>query len=179
MRIKNIINLTKRMVSFWSAAEGWAPLNAAHLMSKSRLDRQLSLTMSLEHWVQKDSLTDGELILAWANLGALVEGYLKLFLAVYLEDYKTDIDRWKNHKGEIIFPDTLALEKLRQFFIKKSILNQWHSFINHVQKRRNAIHAFKDRDIGNFEEFHKSVDDYLDFIIDLNDLLPYPDECYP
>ncbi|WP_272480015.1 hypothetical protein [Aquibacillus koreensis] len=42
---------------------------------------------------------DGDLILAWANLGTLVEGTIKLFLSVYLNDYLDDSTNYKNKKG--------------------------------------------------------------------------------
>ena len=51
---------------------------------------QASLATSLSRWVGATS--DGDLILAWANLGTLVEGQLKLFLCVYYEDYMKDAD---------------------------------------------------------------------------------------
>ena len=40
-------------------------------------------------------MTDGELILAWANLGALLEGTLKLFFSIYYSDFQTDIEALK------------------------------------------------------------------------------------
>ena len=43
-----------------------------------------------------------------------------------------------------------------------------------VQERRNAIHAFKDRPIGDGAEFWEAVHDYLDMLGDVDDRLPYP-----
>jgi hypothetical protein len=48
--------------------------------------------------------------------------------------------------------------------------------VQRVQQRRNAIHAFKDRDIGSVEEFFDEVRIYLDFLVDVTMGLPYPDE---
>lgn len=165
------------MASFWSTNHGWAPDEAAELMSKSRLDWQVELSETLNLW-SFDEIKSGQLILAWANLGALIEGTLKLLLAVYYVDYQGDADSFKS-KGKLIEPDSLALEKLKQFFKKKGLLSDERiSQIELVQQRRNAIHAFKDRPIGTKNEYHECVTRYLDLMIDINNRLPYPDEMY-
>lgn len=175
-----IETLSDGLRNFWSKAKGWAPIEAAHLLSKSRLDWQVSLTACLRKWIDKPSEKEasGSLILAWANLGSLVEGTLKLFLSVYYKDYKNDIDAIKK-KGELQDPDVLQLESLRQFF-KKKIWNKepWDNWIQKIQQRRNAIHAYKDRDIGTHDEFLDDVRDYLNFLRYINSRLPYPDDVY-
>jgi hypothetical protein len=77
-----------KLRNFWSDAAGWAPIDAAELMSKSRLDRQVSLSRSLRHWIEGPpaDIEDGDLILGWTNLGSLIERTTKLFLAVYYLD---------------------------------------------------------------------------------------------
>ena len=47
-----------------------------------------SLTETLDIWREKVDgvMTDGEVILGYANLGILLEGWLTLYLTVYLED---------------------------------------------------------------------------------------------
>ena len=175
--VKRIISGNKQLASFWSASHGWAPDAAAELMSKSRLDWQFDLSETLNLW-SSENIKNGQLILAWANLGALIEGTLKLFLAVYYMDYQGDADSFKS-KGKLIEPDSLALEKLKQFFKKKSLLSDDQiSQIELVQQRRNAIHAFKERPIGTIKEYHECVSKYLELMIDINDRLPYPDEMY-
>jgi len=174
--VKRIIEGNRQLSSFWYESRGWAPDDVADLMSKSRLDWQVSLSHTLKLWL-KDVLTDGELILAWSNLGALLEGTLKLFLAVYYHDYKCDEDNFKKKNRRLIDPDALALEKLKQFFNKKNLLNDKQiSLITQIQESRNAIHAFKHRPIGNIEEFHKCLSSYLDLMIEVNDRIPYPDD---
>ena len=175
-----IETLSDGLRSFWSKAKGWAPIEAAHLLGKSRLDWQVSLTVCLGKWIEKPSEKEasGSLILAWANLGSLVEGTLKLFLSVYYKDYKNDIDAIKK-KGELQDPDVLQLESLRQFF-KKKIWDKepWDNWIQKIQQRRNAIHAYKDRDIGSHDEFLDDVRNYLKFLRYINSRLPYPDDVY-
>lgn len=171
---------------FWKSAHGWAPVNAADLLDKSRLDWLPSLASTLRHWSKDGDLSAGELILAWANLGSLLEGSLKLFLAVYLVDYENDSEMLKSlgvtyskgsKKGSLKPPDELTLEPIRQFCEKRNILTSEHiEFVGLLQNRRNLIHAFKDKPLGTTADFRKSVSIYLIFIADLATRLPYPDE---
>src|SRR5689334_20598189 len=83
--VNRIIQLNKGMYEFWNTAKGWAPIEAAELLSKSRLDWQISLTEYLNNWLNKehDETDYASLILAWANIGSLVEGTIKLALSVF------------------------------------------------------------------------------------------------
>ncbi|MFV2040945.1 MAG: hypothetical protein ACC644_03040, partial [Candidatus Hydrothermarchaeales archaeon] len=88
----------------------------------------------------------------------------------------------EDRNGNLIEPDTLALEKLKQLFNKRiriedSVWDQETSdFIEKIQQRRNAIHAYKNRDIGSFDDFYESVRNYLKFLRNINGRLPYPQE---
>ncbi|MEK5136380.1 hypothetical protein MKZ18_20660 [Priestia sp. FSL W8-0001] len=162
--VDKIIELNNFANKFWSNSIGWAPIEAANLLSKSRLDWQVSLSYSLKRWdiLPQHGARDGDLILAWVNLGALVEGTLKLFLSVYFNDYIED--------------------ELRQFFNKKiweSIeTEEFDAWVLKIQQRRNIIHAFKNKDIGDFSEFVSDTNKYLAFLVYHLDRLPYPDCPY-
>ena len=65
--------LTRSIMDFW-AGGGWSQGDAAVLLDKSMLHWQTSLASSLCRWA--DATSDGDLILAWTNLGTLVEGQL-------------------------------------------------------------------------------------------------------
>jgi predicted metallo-beta-lactamase superfamily hydrolase len=68
------------------------------------------------------------------------------------------------------------IKQLRDFYQKKKILNKsWDVWINRIQQRRNAIHAYKDRDIGTQQELLKDIRTYLEFLKHMNARLPYPD----
>ncbi len=188
--IERIIKLTEGLASFWSSSNGWAPIKAAELMSKSRLDWQASLARTLRIFNLDDIKNeDGGLILAWATLGSLTEGVLKLFLSVWHTDYEAStLKGYTDKDGNLISPDILMLEKLRVFFAKEIYPNDirkiWKEqgrldlidWILKIQQRRNAIHAYKDREIGNFDDFFMELKRFLIFIRRLTDTFPYPDQ---
>lgn len=167
----------RRIAEFWSQAHGWAPLEAANLLERSRLDWQAELSDTLALWVSDSPparpMRDGELILAWSNLGALVEGTLKWFLSVFFADYEVSIQGLRKARSE---PDGLTLEPLRQFFAKHvwAAPAGWDDWIQFVQQRRNAIHAFKARPLGTRAEFDGAVRTYALFLADLDGTVPYP-----
>jgi hypothetical protein len=149
--VSRIITLHEGLRAFWSKSHGWAPRIAADLLTKSRLDWQVSLSTSLRLWTGTPTaeMQSAVQILGYANLGALVENTLKLFLSIYLNDYlKTPGSI--TLKGVIQQPDESKFNQLREYF-KKRVWNStedWDPWIAKVQSRRNAIHAFKDKDIG-------------------------------
>jgi len=192
--IARIIKLTEELTVFWNNVSGWAPIEAAELLTKSRLDWQVSLAKQLTLF-QEESNESGKLILGWTTLGSLTEGAMKLYLSVYYETYqsKSLLDEFKpviDKKGNVISPDELMLDKLRLFFSKKVLpvdaKEQWEksdeinwlNWILKIQQRRNAIHAFKSRDLGDFREFHLELSNYLIFLRKINNGLPYPDDQF-
>jgi hypothetical protein len=185
--VDRVETLDQGIAKFWSKSDGWAPVAAAGLLGKSRLDWQASLSGSLRLWIREppNALTPAELILAWGNLGSLVEGTIKTLLSVWYETYKADIDNLKkanasdNAKQTSHAPDRLGLEKLRNYCKIKGLLGaEGDALVELVQQRRNAIHAFKDRPIGDGVEFQKAVRSYLALLRAINGRLPYPDEMY-
>ena len=174
---KRIKRLTSGMMNFWKDCRGWAPMEAVGLLSRSMLDWQTSLAECLPLWI--NASTDGELILAWANLGSLVEGQLKLFLSVWYQDYQKDADAIRR-SGIISEPDSLMFDALRQFFAKKIWRKgeEWDAWILHIQQKRNAIHAFRNRNIGSLDIWKKDIKNHLAFLRYMNSRLPYPDEVY-
>lgn len=175
--IVQIVELNTAQAQFWQNAHGWAPKDAALLMSKSRLDRQISLSRCLKIWAKDNHLKseEGALILAWANLGSLVEGTMKLFLCVHYESYKMDAVAEKDKTGNALCPDGLSLEKLHNFFKKKNFLtHDFMAFIKQVQTYRNTIHSFKNQPSGTADEYYKALRKYLEMIEEIDNTLPYP-----
>jgi len=180
--VQRIVNLNSRIYRFSKESEGWAPIEAAKLLSKSRLDWQISLSLCLKLWVDKPSLEnhDGHLILAWANLGSLVEGVMKLFLSVYHQTYLNDENyiAMRTVRGVFQNADELRFDPMRQYFSKAIWDEDWDQWVHHIQLKRNSIHAYIDRDIGTHQEFLKDIRKYLTFLRYINARLPYPDEAY-
>jgi hypothetical protein len=174
---RRIHKLTSGMMEFWKNSRGWAPMETAGLLSRSMLDWQTSLAECLTLWLEAS--TDGELILAWANLGSLVEGQLKLFLSVWYDEYKIDANSMRRNR-QICEPDVLELDPLRQFFAKSVWRKgeRWDAWILHIQQKRNAIHAFRNRDLATFDDWKADLRNYLAFLRYMNSRLPYPDGIY-
>ena len=117
------MTLNEGLRRFWTKADGWAPSEAARLLSKSRLDWQVSLSSCLKIWSKEHNSDDesGCLILAWVNLGSLVEGTMKLFMSVWYNDYMNDNEAIKKRGRDVKDPDILSLEEMRVFFKKKNL----------------------------------------------------------
>ncbi|WP_156918229.1 hypothetical protein [Bradyrhizobium sp. Cp5.3] len=82
-------------------------------------------------------------------------------------------------KNEILEPDGLTLEPLRKYFKHKGLLSkETLALIELVQQRRNAIHAFKNKNIGTTKEFNDALRAYLNTLREVNGRLPYPDGIY-
>jgi hypothetical protein len=128
--IDRIESLNRGIAEFWAKVDGWAPVAAAGLLGKSRLDWQTSLSGSLRLWTCEpaNALTPAELILAWSNLGSLIEGTIKTLLSVWYETYETDIDNLKKSgaydkaKQVAHSPDGLTLEQLRKYCKARKLL---------------------------------------------------------
>lgn len=178
--LHHVVRAHDDLASFWSNARGWAPDEAATVFERCRLDRQTQLARCLRIWVDESAAeeSDGRLVLARANLGALVEGAMQLGLTVFHADYSRSERATRDPKGVITDAPDLMLEKLRIFFrdefwLPKESAN-WDPWVQSVQRRRNAVHAFTERDLGTHAEFLADVRTYLTFLAAINDRLPYP-----
>ena len=69
------------------------------------------------------------------------------------------------------------LDLLRQFFKEEVWTAEekaWDKWLEHIQARRNTIHAYRSRELGTFEEFYSDVRQYAEFLQDLTMRLPEP-----
>jgi hypothetical protein len=177
--IQDIIRHNKKAWEMWPQSHGWTPREAADLLTQSRLDWMVSLSHCLNLWLvdPEPDEADGRLILAWANLGSLVEGSMKILLCLCYSDYAQNPVK---RGGKDSDPDVLQLEQLRQFYVKHKVWSDreagaWDKWVNHIQLRRNAIHAYEDKDIGTREEFFEDVRRYRELQGEL-DRMPHPPE---
>lgn len=176
--IADIVKVNREIREFWSNSHGWAPTDAAELLAKSRLDWQVSLSCCLRLWLEHPSGEDrdGRLILAWVNLGSLVEGTLKFFLSVYVGNY-SQAPRTRGRQQRPCEIDDLKLEEMKQFFnehVWTDSQKHWNDWLGKIQCRRNVVHAYRDRDIGTFDDFFGEMATYLDFLMELAGQVPKP-----
>ena len=176
---------TNNTALIWKDVHGIAPDNAAKKLDIAMLDWQSELTKTLKIWIDKGlDMTVGELILARANLGAVVESWLRFFYCVFYDDYINQ--PMKNKKGQILEPEKdMRFEDLKKF--STGILwddenTKDYIWVDSIQKKRNAIHSFTYKDIGTPLDFLLDVDYLCEFVdMILNHLPPVEDyiECYP
>ena len=156
--VNKIIKLNKGLDVFWSDAGGWGPDEAVELLSKSRLDWQVSLSHRL-HDVSRVHTQDedqAKLIESWSRLGTLVENSMKLALSVYLLDYReSEKDRKgiKDKSGKIKDPDELTFEPLKVIFMERIALEEHGLWLTEIQNLRNSIHSFRHREIHSWDKY--------------------------
>ena len=176
---------TNNTALIWKDVHGIAPDNAAKKLDIAMLDWQSELTKTLKIWIDKGlDMTVGELILARANLGAVVESWLRFFYCVFYDDYINQ--PMKNKKGQILEPENdMRFEDLKKFstgILWDDEKSQDYLWVDSIQKKRNAIHSFTYKDIGTPLDFLLDVDYLCEFVdMILNHLPPVEDyiECYP
>ena len=162
------------LIRYHKKARGWAPDRIADLTENAALDWMLSLTKTLDIWHEKASapMTDGEVILAYANIGILLESWLTLFLTVHLEDFEKD----KKDK----LPCSMSLKELIDFMKEHVWQDEKHqdciSWMESIREKRNAVHAFRYRDIGTNKTLKIDLEKYDQFIVDEMAAPLYKDE---
>ncbi len=100
-------------------------------------------------------------------------------------DYKADLDTLKkasafDHKKQKAFsPDGLTLQPLKIFVKEHDLIGaDGNALVDLVQERRNTIHAFKDKPLGDGAELQLAMRGYLVLLRRVNERLPYPDNVY-
>lgn len=177
---QKIVEITKEMTGTWRRSRGIAPDVVADKMDRAMFGWINDLTEALSIWIDKgQNMSDGELILAWVNLGSLVECWFRFFYCAYYEDYSNNPKMKRNVALE---PDDkdMSFEDLKQY--SNGILwgnprDTLYRWVDKVQKYRNAIHAFHFRNIGTSSEFILDIGCYLSFIEEITSSLP-PIEDY-
>lgn len=175
---------TNNTMLIWKESRGISPNSVADKMESAMLRWMSELTDALDIWIEKGiSMTEGELILARTNMGALVESWLKFFYCAFFEDYLKN-PKFDN-KGKIIEPNKMKFESLKEFstgILWETEQDSLYVWVDKMQHYRNAIHAFNYRDIGSAQEFVADIDTFYQFVEAILDRLPPVEdfiECYP
>ncbi|WP_373533416.1 hypothetical protein [Vampirovibrio sp.] len=192
--VECVIHLNSELNCFWRKSQGWAPIEAANLLSSARLDRQLSMSYNLRlflNTVSEPIESEGRLILAYVALRSLVESTLKLYLTVWHSDYINCNDAPRARDGRVKnISDELGLEDLKVYLNKKGLLqttpfqhahgyppiSNFLAWLTRVQQRGNGIHPFKHREMGTFEDYYEDTARYLEFLAFIIANIPYPDD---
>ena len=169
---------TNNTVLVWKESYGIASNEAYFKIDKAMLNWHIELTNTLEIWLNKGlDMTDGELILAYANLGAVVESWLKFFYSVYYDDYCKNPIIIKN---KMVEPEGMKFEMLKNFSVEKLWNNkesEGYIWVDSIQHKRNAIHSFKFREIGTPATFVDDIEHLYDFVDDVLLHLPPIEDC--
>lgn len=174
--LEQIRSKTKAAIQSWSETCGLAPEGVTDKFDAAMLNWMNDLTDSLDIWIAKSlDMTDGELILAWTNLGALVECWLRFFYCAYYEDYMKSPKLGK--KGKPLEPDDKAMtfDYLIQYskgILWDSLQDPLYLWVHQIQHYRNAIHAFSYREIGHPNDFILNIGQYSLFVDEVIDRLP-------
>lgn len=120
------------------------------------------------------------------HLGSVLESSLRLFLGVYINDHHNSLEDLAAinaiqqngaNQGQPYPPSSIQFEKIRQLISRREIFpSDDLAMIELIQSRRNAIHAFNNREIGDSDEFRATVSIYKIFIANLASRFPYPTE---
>lgn len=170
---------TNNTMLLWKDVYGIAPNSSANKLYEAMLKWQTELTNTLGIWIDKGlSMTVGELILARANLGAVVEFWLKLFYCIYYEDYCKDPIKTKRNK--MIEPEKATFKELNEFstgILWTSIASKEFLWVDSVRDKRNALHSFEYKNIGTPQDFLDDIDYLYEFVDNILSRLPPIEEC--
>lgn len=171
--IDEILEKTQSTLTKWENHCGYAPAEASENLNKFQSDRIIGLTKTLHIWMNnlnEDKYYEiGADIMAYTNLGALVESWLVFFLSVYTCDYNTDPKCDKNRLPKEI--DTLGFDELLKY-CKDILLPErgTYQFVAEIKGARNTIHAYKQRYIR--KTFEKDLQRYSNFLDTVFNRLP-------
>ncbi len=174
-QIKELIGMTEDIVSFWSrdvVISHWASNEVADELTKISFTKVIAIVHSLDLFIEKDELSDGELLLAWTQLGSIAEWYLKFFLCVSAVDYLKNPKYWPN-KIDIISPHDLKFEYAKQVFRAESILDlELIRTIEVIQYNRNAIHLTDSREVADEDTYRTALHGFIKIVKEIYIRLP-------
>ncbi len=174
-QIAELVGMTEDIVSFWSRdviIMDWATDEVADELSKISFTKVIAIVHSLDLFIEKDLLTDGELLLAWTQLGSIAEWYLKFFLCISTADYLKNPKYWPN-KIDIINPHELKFEYAKQVFRAEGILDkELINTIEVIQYNRNAIHLTSSREVAGEDEYRSAIHGFIKIVKEIYIRLP-------
>jgi hypothetical protein len=184
--VDRIVIEHERLRDDWQHPEGWAPDGTAAKIRKADLDRMVSLAHCLRRWLKRPTSEEehGFLVLAWANLGSLIEGYLTFFLALHYTSYLND--PVKDARQKSVRPEDLRFAQLTGYFRKvvwtERQAKRFHAMTERARGSRNAIHPFVKCEKGSVRDFTRALRQYWHLLEDMSgqhpEAPPVPDAYY-
>lgn len=180
----DIKEVTNSVLVIWAAeAVRKAPAEVQSILGQAKLDWLISLTEELNeiyNQSKRETMSEGKLIIANTVLGSLVEGWLRFFYSVYLQDYEeqdTKINKQynlKEKKVNLIAPNELSYERLKQFTLQIWQDETINNFIENAQHKRNIIHSFNEpkHELGNQKDFEKNMITFSRLIKSIENSMP-------
>lgn len=172
-----LIRLCDRWAKFWPNSAGWGPTEVTDFLTHSLMQRQVALAQSLAKWPHQlnNETNDGDLILAWVNLAAILEGALKVYFCVYYMDWIND-PKVPKEKGVTRNPSNTFFEKLIIFSEQKSLFQKTDiSLFRLIRDQRNIIHPLKDGIVLGILDYQHALIRVVSTCADIESRLPYPE----
>lgn len=177
-QFESLLINTKNVAMIWKKTRGISPNEVADKLDKAMLEWMSDLTQSLKIWIDKgQDMTDGELILARANLGSVVESWLRLFYTIYTEDYNNNSI---SNKGKAIPPHKASFKDLQDYscdILWEDKNSKEYIWVDSIRKKRNAIHSFEEKDIGTPQDFIEDINELYSFVERVMNQLPPIEDC--
>ena len=178
-QFETLLMHTKNVAVIWKNTRGISPDEVADKLDKAMLEWMRDLTQSLKIWIDKgQNMTDGELILARANLGSVVESWLRLFYTVFIEDYnKNPILDSKGKTVPLHKANFVDLQKYSCNILWADKNSKEYMWVDSVRKKRNAIHSFEEKDIGTPQDFIEDINELYSFVEKVMSHFPPVEDC--
>jgi len=158
----DIIAVNKSQVEHWTSLVHLQTIWKTKLVSNSRLHWQVSLAYSLSdnHPEKQGVESSGRKLLAWINLACLVEGTLKLYIAVCGNtDRNLPI---VDSNQQLVAPDNVGLAVVRDYTRDTAMLSdEMTRFVGKIVKMHDLVHGYHDADLLGEEDYELAVSDYL------------------
>lgn len=146
------------------------------MMTADLMARQASIAKSLRRWPNRlrNCSDEGELALAWVNLGTIAEGALKVYYGVFYTHWMDD-DHVPQKNGKTLLPSDTFFDKMIIFSEKRALFDaDTIAFLRRLRDQRNLIHPLKKGEIKGFDEFLDSLRITASFLENIENRLPYP-----
>lgn len=177
-----IVEIAKKWEEFWPNSLGWATQEVVDQLGSAEMERHTSVATSLSYWPERLELhgTIGEYLLAWACLGSVVEGGLKVFFCVYTYDWQQDDDAPTSYenggKRKQNKPSRTMLDSLLKYAKKRNIFEPHDlEMMALVRDQRNLIHPLKQGETLMGSEFNCALVAVASIYQSIDDRIPYPD----